>query len=150
MAGKTLYKHEYAEQARKLCLLGATDPELADFFEVAVSTIKKWRKDFPEFSAAIKKGKDIADAEVAHSLFNRAKGINVTENKTRIDGDKEIKEITEKFIPPDPTAIIFWLKNRQRDKWGDKKENHNDDENKKIYIHNSLHIPNSIENKDGD
>lgn len=28
------YKPEYAEQARKLCLLGATDQEIADFFEV--------------------------------------------------------------------------------------------------------------------
>lgn len=29
----TKYRPEFAEQARKLCLLGATDKELADFFE---------------------------------------------------------------------------------------------------------------------
>jgi hypothetical protein len=28
----TKYKEEYNEQAYKLCLLGATDKELADFF----------------------------------------------------------------------------------------------------------------------
>ncbi|QBY43987.1 helix-turn-helix domain-containing protein [Arsenophonus nasoniae] len=148
MAGKTLYKEEYAEQARKLCLLGATDEELAKFFNIAESTLYNWKNEFPEFKESIKSGKDVADAEVANSLYNRAMGINYTERKVKNEGDKEIKEITEKFIPPDPTAIIFWLKNRQRDKWGDKKENNNDD--KKIYIHNSLHIPNSIENKDDD
>ena len=41
----TKYKAEYAEQARKLCLLGATDMEMADFFEVSEFTINKWKKD---------------------------------------------------------------------------------------------------------
>lgn len=145
----SLYKKEYAEQARKLCLLGYTNEELADFFNVAVSTIYKWRIDFPEFSESIKKGKDIADAEVANSLYNRAMGINYTERKVKNEGDKETVEVTEKYIAPDSTAIIYWLKNRQRDKWCDRKEE-SSNEDKKIYIHNSLHIPNSIENKDGD
>lgn len=39
----TLYREEYAEQARKLCLLGTTDAELADFFNVAVDTINEWK-----------------------------------------------------------------------------------------------------------
>ncbi|MCV5597561.1 hypothetical protein OFN66_28085, partial [Escherichia coli] len=45
----------YAEQARKLCLLGYTDAELADFFEVSESTINKWKLDYPKFSESIKK-----------------------------------------------------------------------------------------------
>ncbi len=35
MARPTKYQEAYAEQARKLCLLGYTDAELADFFEVS-------------------------------------------------------------------------------------------------------------------
>jgi hypothetical protein len=31
----SLYRDEFAEQARKLCLLGATDRDLAEFFERA-------------------------------------------------------------------------------------------------------------------
>ena len=43
------YKSEYAEQARKLCLLGATDTDMADFFDVDEATINRWKLDFPEF-----------------------------------------------------------------------------------------------------
>lgn len=55
MARPTKYQEAYAEQARKLCLLGYTDAELADFFEVSESTINKWKLDYPEFSESIKK-----------------------------------------------------------------------------------------------
>jgi hypothetical protein len=40
----TKYQPEFAEQAYKLCLLGATDPEMADFFEVCVATVQNWKK----------------------------------------------------------------------------------------------------------
>ena len=39
----TKYKHEYAEQTYKLCLLGATDEEIANFFDVNVATINRWK-----------------------------------------------------------------------------------------------------------
>ncbi len=68
MARPTKYQEAYAEQARKLCLLGYTDAELADFFEVSESTINKWKLDYPEFSESIKKGKAVADAEVSDRL----------------------------------------------------------------------------------
>ncbi len=54
MARPTKYQEAYAEQARKLCLLGYTDAELADFFEVSESTINKWKLDYPKFSESIK------------------------------------------------------------------------------------------------
>lgn len=43
------YKPEYAEQARKLCLLGHTDAELASFFEVSEQTINAWKHAHPDF-----------------------------------------------------------------------------------------------------
>lgn len=120
MARPTAYKKEYAEQARKLCLLGATDVDLAEFFDVAKSTINLWKKKHPEFSDSIKKGKTVADAEVAESLYKRAIGIEYTETKVSTDGSKKKQEVTKKFIPPDAVSAIFWLKNRQPSKWRDK------------------------------
>lgn len=115
----TKYKEEYCEQARKLCLLGFTDMQLAEFFEVTVSTIYKWKLDFPEFSDAIKSGKVIADAEITESLYKRAFGYNTKVTKEEVsDGGK--KTIEEKHIPGDTTAMIFWLKNRQPQMWRDK------------------------------
>lgn len=124
MAGgrPTLYKDEYAEQARKLCLLGATDEELADFFEVCISTIDNWKNEKPEFLGAIKKGKAQADAEVANRLYNRALGYSHPEDKIFNNGGEEMIVPTIKHYPPDTTAAIFWLKNRRKQDWREKTE----------------------------
>ncbi|MBL3206262.1 terminase, partial [Klebsiella pneumoniae] len=42
MGRPSKYKPEFAEQAKKLAVLGATDAQMADFFEVSVSTINLW------------------------------------------------------------------------------------------------------------
>lgn len=55
---------EFNEQARKLCLLGATDSELADFFGVCERTINNWKSEFPAFLQSIDAGKISADAIV--------------------------------------------------------------------------------------
>ncbi|PQX38269.1 terminase [Cronobacter sakazakii] len=116
------YKPEYAEQARKLCLLGHTDAELASFFEVTETTINNWKKAYPKFFESIKKGKEVADGEVAAKLFHRATGYEHPEDDIRsVDGSIVITP-TVKHYPPDTAAAIFWLKNRQRDKWRDKQE----------------------------
>lgn len=120
MARPTDYRQEYAEQARKLCLLGFTDKQLADFFDVNESTITRWKQKYPEFCTSIKKGKVVADAQVVDSLYNRALGMEVEEVEVRGDGDNEIRRVTKKHIPPDTTAQIFWLKNRQPELWRDK------------------------------
>lgn len=126
---KSLYQEEYANQALKLCLLGATDKELAEFFSVSEQTLNKWKKDFPEFLESLKKGKSIADANVASKLYNRAIGYDYEEKHYETKQPKkdvppelvEAKRI-KKHMPADTTAAIFWLKNRQPEKWRDRKE----------------------------
>jgi hypothetical protein len=118
----TKYKPEYDEQVYKLCLLGATDKELADFLEVVESTINEWKLNFKSFSESIKRGKEMADANVADSLYQRALGYEHKEDDIKAYMGQIIITPTIKHYPPDPTAIIFWLKNRQKDKWRDKQE----------------------------
>lgn len=124
----TDYKKEYAEQAYKLCLLGATDEELADFFEVSEPTINAWKKAHIEFSLALKRGKSTADANVADRLYQRAMGFEHDSEEIKVMYDKETnQQIIErvpirKIYPPDPVSAIFWLKNRQKGKWKDKFE----------------------------
>ena len=115
----TLYKPEYDEQVYKLCLLGAKDKEIADFFDVNEDTIHEWKKVHPTFSDSIKKGKVQSDVEIAQSLHKRAKGYDVIEKVAGKEG--EVIELN-KHYPPDPTSIIFWLKNRQPKYWRDKQE----------------------------
>lgn len=116
------YQVEFADQARKLCLLGATDLELADFFDVNVDTIHEWKKVHSEFSDSIKSGKMQADADVADRLYQRAMGFEHPEvHISNYQGQITQTPIT-KIYAPDPTAAIFWLKNRQRGSWRDRQD----------------------------
>ena len=119
----TDYKPEFADQAYKLCLLGATDGELGDFFGVTEQTINNWKQSFPEFFESITRGKLVADAEVAQALFKRATGYDATRVVTAtfegaISDEREVKE----YVGPDTNAASLWLRNRQPTKWRDKQQ----------------------------
>lgn len=118
----TSYKEEYNEQAYKLCLLGATDSDMADFFSVDESTVNNWKIAHPEFLESIKRGKIQADAKIAQSLYHRAKGYKAPDIISASFQGTIITEEVIKHYPPDTTAAIFWLKNRQPAKWRDKQE----------------------------
>lgn len=111
------YRPEYAEQVERLCKLGLTDKELGEFFEVSEQTINAWKKKYPEFLEALKKGKVLADANVVESLYRRACGYQHDAVKIlQHNGNPVVVDYTEHY-PPDTTACLAWLHNRQRDKW---------------------------------
>jgi uncharacterized protein YjcR len=60
----TQFKAEYTRLAKSMCALGATDAELAEAFEVSITTINTWKARHKEFSAALKMGKAEADERV--------------------------------------------------------------------------------------
>lgn len=125
----TKYKKSFNKQVYKLCLLGATDKEIASFFEVNEDTINEWKKKHPSFLESIKKGKINADAIIASSLFKKAKGYTREEVKIfQHDGSPLIVPF-KAYYPPDTAAINIWLKNRrgginpeEGQKWADKQE----------------------------
>ncbi len=116
------YREEFAEQARKLCLLGATDAEMADFFGVAVSTLNAWKKEQPGFFQSITRGKMLADAEVAEKLYQRAMGYSHKATKMFQSSGTILSEEYTEHYPPDTQAASLWLRNRQPRKWRDKQE----------------------------
>jgi hypothetical protein len=115
------YREEYAEQGRKLCLLGATDAQMADFWGVHENTIGNWKRAHREFAEAVRRGKMMADANVAEALYYRAIGYSHRAVKILQYEGKPIEvEYTEHY-PPDTQAAMFWLKNRQPQFWKDVK-----------------------------
>lgn len=116
------YKPEYCKQAEKLCALGATDVELADFFGVSINTIDNWKVRYPEFLGALKEAKDIANQRVVRSLYQRAVGYTFESEKVFQFQGQIIRADTREHVPPDTTAQIFWLKNRKSAEWRDKQE----------------------------
>lgn len=119
MGRPTEYKPEYAGQVEKLCLLGATDIEIADFFGVHVATIYRWSFKYPEFCEAKKTGKETLDERVERSLFQRAVGYTFESEKIFQHQGEVVRAKTREHVPPSDTAMIFWLKNRRPDRWRD-------------------------------
>lgn len=121
------YKEEYATQAYNYCLLGATDKQLADFFNVCEATINNWKNDHPKFLESLRAGKEVADMAVAGSLFQNCLGAVITREKEvkvkaidpetlKIIENVEVVKLQEQ-VPPDTNAIKFWLTNRQKANW---------------------------------
>lgn len=102
---------------------GLTDEEIARNCGCAASTLYDWKAKYPEFSEALKKGKEVADYEVENALFKRAVGYDFQEKRIE-DSDKDgRKEVyITKHVPGDVTAQIFWLKNRRPDKWRERRD----------------------------
>lgn len=113
---------EKCVQAEKLAKLGATDKEIADFFEVTEQTLNNWKQAHPDFFESLKRGKAVADAEVASKLFHRATGYEHPEDKIFQYEGMPVVVPTIKHYPPDTVACIFWLKNRRPELWRDKQD----------------------------
>ena len=122
----TAYKAEYKDQARRLCLLGATDSDLADFFAVTEQTINNWKTKHPDFFESLRQGKIVADSHVAESLYARAVGYEHPEEKVMHHQGKVVRAQTTKRYPPDTQAAALWLKNRRPDDWRDDRHIHVD------------------------
>lgn len=108
--------------AKDLCLLGATDEDLAKHFEVSITTINNWKKKHISFRLAIKAGKFVADAKVAKSLYQRAIGFSQQEIDIRVIAGQVVQTTYIKKYVGDVTAQIFYLKNRRPDLWSDRRE----------------------------
>lgn len=124
----TKFKPEFVKIAFGMALLGATDEQLAEAFDVALGTIANWKKSEPEFRDALKRGKGQADAAVVRALYRRAIGFRRKSEKIFFDakrGQVVRVECTE-YFPPETTAGIYWLKNRQPERWRENRQPHND------------------------
>jgi hypothetical protein len=125
------YDPDYARQVVSLTNLGATDKEIADFFEVDVRTIHRWKHDYPDFCHSIRVGKEVADDRVERSLYQKAIGYEQDEVKIFMPSgaDEPVYAQFVAKIPPDTTAAIFWLKNRRSQEWRDRQLIGSDPEN---------------------
>ena len=102
---------------------GLIEKQIASNMGVSIRTLINWKQRFPELAKALSRGKDVADREVENALHKRALGYWVTETKTTILPDGDVKtEETHRHIVPDTTAQIFWLKNRKPDQWREKND----------------------------
>lgn len=133
---KPKYRAAYVDKVKQLSKLGATEREMAHFLDVDEATFRRWKHEHPKLCAAVKLGKGPPNRRTEMSLFHRANGYSHDaeeivpydhkEIEYEADGKTVKKVIFEKRIlrvpivkhyPPDTTAGIFFLRNRERQKW---------------------------------
>jgi hypothetical protein len=110
---------KFIRRAELACRAGFTDRELAELFDVSLSAIEKWKRQREDFRNALK-SKAEADARVERSLYERATGYSYETVKIcRNKNGNVVKVPYQEHVPPDVTACIFWLKNRDPAHWRD-------------------------------
>ncbi|HEV7607065.1 MAG TPA: helix-turn-helix domain-containing protein [Steroidobacteraceae bacterium] len=106
--------------AARLAQEGRTDAQIATLLGISRRTLNGWKTKHPEFFALLKKGKAVADELVERCLFERATGYTFESEKVMQYEGAVVRARTVEHVPPDVTACIFWLKNRQPESWNDK------------------------------
>lgn len=107
---------------------GLTDEMIAHNIGITTTTLYDWKKKYPQFAEAIKRGKEVVDIMVENALLKSAMGYKYDEVvKERVfDYETETSIVVEvkrttKEVAPNPTSLIFWLKNRKPEAWRDTK-----------------------------
>lgn len=97
---------------------GLTNEQIAKNIGVNQDTLYTWIRRFPEFSEALKIGRDEADMQVENALFKRALGYYTEDIQEEYEGTVRVKRVVKKkWVAPDISAQIFWLKNRASNRW---------------------------------
>jgi transcriptional regulator with XRE-family HTH domain len=131
----SLLNDKLREQMLRMYEKGLTDLQVADIVGVSYRTLMRWKSEDEEFRQSIKETTENADELVEKSLRSRAIGYSHKATKINITKDGEVIE-TEyiEHYPPDPTSMIFWLKNRQPQRWREKQEIEQTNKNIEIKI----------------
>ena len=123
MGRSTKYSDDIVEKAKYWARDGCTDEEIAKKLNIGLRTLYTWLNKYPHFKQALKENKEIVDYQVENALLKRALGFEYEETEMVASKDGKTTRVKKikKIMPPDTTAAIFWLKNRQPLKWRDKK-----------------------------
>jgi predicted transcriptional regulator len=115
--------HDSKKNALERALSGQTDKEIATGLGLTERTILNWKKKYPDFFHALKEARTFTDDLAEGSLLKLALGYEKEEVKVFLDRSGQVVEHRYKIeVPPNITALIFWLKNRRPVEWRDKLE----------------------------
>ena len=107
---------------------GLTDKDIAQkMIGVAESTFCRWKNENPQIVKALKKGRAPVAEKIEKSLYDLCQVqtyVDIVEEITEHpDGTQtKHKRKTTRQVPPNPTAIIFALRNLKRHRWSNNPE----------------------------
>lgn len=127
VGAKGLYTPEILGRLEQLAASGLNNKNICEALGIGQKTFYEWMERHPQFAHSIKKYRGLADIEVENALYKNAIGYNFIEKEKearKINGEYVLvntKE-TEKHIPGNSVAQIFYLKNRMPERYKDKIE----------------------------
>lgn len=108
----------------KLVSFGHSDEFIASLYDVPVRVWKDWLEANPQLGQSVARWRAGQNDKVAQALFNRAVGCSHKETVVKISKSGEVDLIeVDKHYPPDTTACMSWLKNRDPENWNNEKNN---------------------------
>lgn len=119
---KSGFNEKLADTFARLSAAGKTLEEIADVLGVSSRTLNRWMGEHQELRLAVKESRQIADELVEASLYSRALGYSHPEEKAFCFEGCVVTHESVKHYPPDTTAAMFWLRNRQPERWKEKTE----------------------------
>jgi hypothetical protein len=120
-AARSAYNPGFNRRATDYCLLGATNEELAAFFNVHLSSVEQWLVEIPSFARAVSRGREVANVRVVKALHAAATGYKHDEVKLNVVKGKLRKTVVTKHYPPSVNAAALILMNRDSKRWKDTK-----------------------------
>ena len=130
MAGKVGHPSKWEDWKDRLVVLqgmardGATDEDLAARCGINIRTWYEWKARYPQLAQAVKDSKDDVDRAVENALLKRALGAEYTDTKITATKDGKVLKVekTTRTLAPSEVAAFFWLKNRNPERYRDRRE----------------------------
>lgn len=112
---------------RDWCRDGLTNEQMSEKLGIHPASWYEYANKYPTFNELINWSKSVTINRVESSLFKLAMGYEYEEIKTIVEEDKNGKKRTriekvKRHQPPNPVAMIFYLKNRAPNEWNDRRE----------------------------
>lgn len=129
-----------------------TDAEMAKEMHISPSTYYEWLKKYPEMSEAVTRARTGADARAVNESVERSlletalggvrvlkkpmklKSTSFDARGRRVEKEKIVYADEEVYIQPNVKAQIFWLTNREPERWRNKVEAAIVDDNTVNYV----------------
>jgi hypothetical protein len=115
---KTKYNPLYHPTMIRLAAqLGKVDEEIAKEIGICRKTLYAWKVKYPEVDEALSRGKEIPNKLIEQDAFDCAHGYYYEEELAHFHNGRWHKTIARRYVPKNPTSIIWWQKNRDPENW---------------------------------
>lgn len=116
-ADEVAFRDEFLTVAAVIYELGGTDVLVARAVGVSEETVSRWAKEIDGFRQVRSEAQRIADDTVEANLFKRANGYSYEAERVIVYKGCPMKVTHRVHVPPDPRSAIYWLMNRQAERW---------------------------------